>query len=253
MQGKCFDFTIQGLKKRLTDLLAQGYEFKSDFSETDSLQIVYLRHDVDLCLELARKIAVVESEMGISATFFLQVGSEFYNLFSKESSSIIEELMNLGHEVGLHFDARVDPNPNSMSATLAQEIDVLEQICRRKILFYSQHKPTELGWQNLSHPYAKDVREQTATRNIEYFSDSTGYFRWGDYRNTANNWGSFQLLLHPIWWSSDVPRHPRATLEEFLETYQGILHRKVAETVSKFASPDGSTFGWPKELSREEL
>ena len=253
MRGARFDFTIQGLEKRLIDLAAQGYEFGSDFSQTESSGVVYLRHDVDLSLRLARDVALVESQLNISATFFLQIGSEFYNLHSQEGRSIIGELVKLGHQVGLHFDSRVAVNSNSMSALLAQELEVLEQLTGGKIRYFSQHKPTELGWHTLSHPYAKDVREQTTTGNIEYFSDSTGYFRWGDYGSLTAHRGSFQLLLHPIWWSSATPRHPRASLEKFMEATQKGLYRQVSGTVSKFGHPNGHPLGWPTEITREVI
>ena len=74
MQGARFDFTIQGLEKRLIDLAAQGYEFGSDFSQTESSGVVYLRHDVDLSLRFARDVSLSESLLNSSATFFLQSG-----------------------------------------------------------------------------------------------------------------------------------------------------------------------------------
>ena len=253
MHATRFDFTIQGLENRLVALAAQGYEFGSDFSQTEGSGVVYLRHDVDLSLRFARDVALIESQMNISSTFFLQIGSEFYNLHSQEGRSIIGEIVKLGHQVGLHFDSRVAGNSNSMSALLAQELDLLEQLTGEKILYFSQHKPTEIGWQTLNHPHAIDVREQTTKGNIAYFRDSTGYFRWGDYGSWTANRGSFQLLLHPIWWSSVTPRHPRASLEKYIEATQEGLYRQVSGTVSKFGHPDGHPLGWPTEVTREVL
>jgi len=253
MGSKISDFTTAGLEKRLGDLQALGYQFSLDFSSRIGTGMVYLRHDVDLSLEIAREIARLETNLGVQATFFLQVGSSLYNSHSLESRSIIEEMLNLGHQVGLHFDARVARPTHSVSSFLAQEIDALEQLCGRKIRFFSQHKPTQLGWQTLHHSTAIDVREQVASGDVAYFSDSTGDFRWGDYRHRTATRGSFQLLLHPIWWSKAVPSHPRTSLENFVKETRKDLDNQVADTVAKFGLPDGHPLGWPADIPREVL
>ena len=75
-----------------------------------------LRHDVDLSLDAALRLAEVEAEAGVTATYFLMTESVFYNLASSEGATAIARLRELGHRIGLHavypharLDERFDP------------------------------------------------------------------------------------------------------------------------------------------------
>ena len=75
-----------------------------------------LRHDVDLSLEAALRVAELEAEAGAAATYFLMTRSVFYNLASPEGERAVGRLRELGHRVGLHalhphldLDGRFDP------------------------------------------------------------------------------------------------------------------------------------------------
>jgi hypothetical protein len=77
---------------------------------------VFLRHDVDLSLDAALRMAELEAERGAAATYFLMTESVFYNLASEEGRGATERLRELGHRVGLHavypsleLDERFDP------------------------------------------------------------------------------------------------------------------------------------------------
>jgi len=75
-----------------------------------------LRHDVDLSLDAALKLAELEADAGAQATYFLMTRSVFYNLASPEGDHALRHLRELGHRVGLHavypqldLDDRFDP------------------------------------------------------------------------------------------------------------------------------------------------
>jgi hypothetical protein len=102
---------------------AEEYEFVG-FDTEPRDGVIFLRHDVDLSLDAALRVAELESERGIAATYFLMTRSVFYNLASAEGERARARLRELGHRVGLHavyphvdFDDRFDPvlawhNPN---------------------------------------------------------------------------------------------------------------------------------------------
>jgi hypothetical protein len=72
---------------------------------------LFLRHDVDLSLDAAVRMAELEAEESANATYFLMTESVFYNLDSREGVTTLERLRSLGHRVGLHAvypNARVD-------------------------------------------------------------------------------------------------------------------------------------------------
>ncbi len=116
-----------------------GYAFAAfdrDPHEGDLL----LRHDVDLSLDAALRLAELEAQEGAFATYFLMTDSVFYNLASSEGRSALERLRKLGHRIGLHavypdarFDQRFDPvvawhnpDPTYMSAPVEAAANVME-------------------------------------------------------------------------------------------------------------------------------
>jgi hypothetical protein len=119
---------------------AGGYRFAS-FEEPPGPGDLMLRHDVDLSLEAALRMAEVEAEEGASATYLLMTESVFYNLASKEGVAAIARLRELGHRVGLHavhprvvLDERFDPvvawhnpEPEYMKNPIEGAVNVMQE------------------------------------------------------------------------------------------------------------------------------
>ena len=94
---------------------AGGYRF-AHFDEPPRGRDLLLRHDVDLSLDAALRMATLETDAGVSATYFLMTESVFYNLASSEGTAALARLAELGHRVALHavypkavLDDRFDP------------------------------------------------------------------------------------------------------------------------------------------------
>jgi hypothetical protein len=94
---------------------AGGYRF-AHFDDAPSEGSVILRHDVDLSLDAAVRMAELENDADAAATYFLMTESVFYNLDSSEGTAAIERLRELGHRVAQHavypnapMDGRFDP------------------------------------------------------------------------------------------------------------------------------------------------
>jgi hypothetical protein len=119
---------------------AGGYRFAS-FEEPPGRGDLLLRHDVDLSLDAALRMAELEAEEGASATYFLMIESVFYNLASKEGVAAIARLRELGHRVGLHavhprvvLDDRFDPvvawhnpEPGYMTKPIEGVVNVMQE------------------------------------------------------------------------------------------------------------------------------
>ena len=60
-----------------------------------------LRHDVDYSTAAALRLARLEAERGVYATYFLLPNSFYYNLLSPEHADVPSRLAALGHEVDL--------------------------------------------------------------------------------------------------------------------------------------------------------
>jgi hypothetical protein len=117
-----------------------GYRFAT-FDGAPAAGEVILRHDVDLALDAALRMAELESEAGAVATYFLMTRSVFYNLASDEGESALARLRELGHRVGHHavhphvdLDERFDrvvawhnPDPEFMRAPLDGAVNVMAE------------------------------------------------------------------------------------------------------------------------------
>ena len=125
-------FDLGHYAEMLAAAKAGGYRF-APFEGAPQEGTVLLRHDVDLSLDAALRMAELEHAAGAAATYFLMTESVFYNLDSKEGVAAIAHLRELGHRVGLHavypsapLDERFDPvvawhnpDPEYMRAPLA--------------------------------------------------------------------------------------------------------------------------------------
>jgi hypothetical protein len=137
VSGCSFDFAHY--REIVEAARAGGYRF-ARFGEGPSDGDVFLRHDVDLSLDAALRMAELEHGLEATATYFLMTESVFYNLASNEGVAAIARLRELGHRVGLHavypnatLDPRFDPvvawhnpDPEYMRAPLAEAVNVME-------------------------------------------------------------------------------------------------------------------------------
>jgi len=119
---------------------AGGYGFASFDREPQTGDLI-LRHDVDLSLDAAVRMAELERSLAARSTYFLMRESVFYNVSSSEGRETLERLRDLGHRVGLHavwpsaeLDERFDPvvawhnpDPEYMRAPIPGAVNVMEE------------------------------------------------------------------------------------------------------------------------------
>jgi hypothetical protein len=117
-----------------------GYRF-ARFGTGPEAGDLFLRHDVDLSLDAALRMAELERSENATATYFLMTESVFYNLASKEGTAAIRRLRELGHDVALHavypnadLDERFEPvvawhnpDPEYMTAPIEGALNVMDK------------------------------------------------------------------------------------------------------------------------------
>jgi hypothetical protein len=133
-------FDLTHYRELLDAARAGGYRF-AHFDQPPRRGDLILRHDVDLSLDAARRMAKLEAEAGATATYFLMTESVFYNLASNEGVAAIAALRDLGHRVGLHavypnavLDERFDPvvawhnpDPEYMTRPIDGAVNVMQE------------------------------------------------------------------------------------------------------------------------------
>ncbi|MBN1872273.1 MAG: hypothetical protein JW800_06850, partial [Candidatus Omnitrophica bacterium] len=123
-----------------------GYRFPrlSDYRDwIDKYQrFLLVRHDVDISPLNAAKMAEIEHSIGISTTYCLRVHSIFYNVSAPPFYDAIRDIVEMGHEIGLHYDAAFyDKAGMAFSKGIKAEAGYLEALFGIKVRTVSQHKP----------------------------------------------------------------------------------------------------------------
>jgi hypothetical protein len=95
------DFTLKTYKLLLQTLKNKGYTFITfhDYPNLNlNLNLIILRHDVDLKPQNSLATAKIEHEMGIKGSYYFRAVPESWD------ETIIREIAAMGHEVGYHYE-----------------------------------------------------------------------------------------------------------------------------------------------------
>ena len=100
------DFTLNAYHDLLVALKQHGYETltmqqyvdQQKTSKESNRKIVVLRHDVDLRADRSLDFAKLENSLGMRATYYFRV------IPQSNKPHIISEIVELGHEIGYHYE-----------------------------------------------------------------------------------------------------------------------------------------------------
>jgi hypothetical protein len=182
-------FDLEHYRELIRAAVAGGYRF-AFFDREPEAGVILLRHDVDLSLAAALRMAELEAAAGAAATYFLMTRSIFYNLASEEGEAALARLRGLGHRVGLHavwprveLDERFDP-------------------------VVAWHNPDP---EFIREPLHGAVNAMESPWGDVYRSDSNQHWRHGCPHAglAASAFERLQLLTHPEIWV-----YPGATMRE---------------------------------------
>jgi hypothetical protein len=173
-----------------------------------------------MSLAAALEMAKFEAHRDISATYFVLLRSPLYNLLTEENTDFLRQILALGHDVGLHFDAALYEGEITVLNQAAEvECAVLEGFIGRQVEVISLHRPRPvlLGY---DQPIAGRIHSYQPKYffKMGYCSDSRGGWHHGypfDHEAVAGR-RAMQLLTHPIWWTGAYGP-PEDKLQEFIK------------------------------------
>lgn len=207
------DFT-EGSYRKLLSLAKKNW----DFCQYDNIpwrtRFILWRHDVDFSLNRSLSLARIEHEEGVKATYFVNPHSEFYNVAEQAQYWIIQQILLLGHRLGLHFDAAFHNVRNEAELDLLVEHEArgLEDLFGAKIAAFSFHNPVEahLVYDAEHCGGLVNCYSQRFKRDVAYCSDSNGLWRHRRLHDVlaAASDPCLQVLTHPGWWQ-EKPMPPR--------------------------------------------
>jgi hypothetical protein len=215
------DFTEKNYKQIL-DLIKSKYDVLKFDEIKGEKRFVILRHDIDFSIHRARKLARFEKQKGLKACYFLWLGSFFYNVFEREIQALLMEIIDMGHDIGLHFDSANYGIHSEKDLTywLNFEKRILETTLKVKIKTFSFHNPTDDTLQYNKDKYAGMINTYSRyfRNEVGYCSDSNGYWRYEKLVEILKKekYEKLQILIHPGWWV-DVPMAPKRRIRRCIE------------------------------------
>lgn len=203
------------------------------------------RHDIDFSAHRALRIATIEQEEGVKATYFIHLHSAFYHPLDPENADKIRQIVALGHDIGLHFDVWFyrDLFPDEGPDVLAERIlfflrlerDLLEKTFECAIGSFSLHNPDFRTFRGIDadevegmvNAYSRHLRS-----HFTYVSDSNGYWRFIRLQDLLEG-GAVQrlhVLTHPGWWTP-VAMSPRDRISRCIAGRAASQHRYYDELI----------------------
>lgn len=205
------DFTLENYQRLIRLAKEKGFQFilhKDEFV-SERKDIIW-RHDVEFEPDIALRMAQIEKEEGVIATYFFQAHSGYYNLFSKHYTEVFNQIKDLGHLVGLHFDCRYwgIQDEKQLDKYISLDRVYLEESLGVKIDTFSFHNTTSFTQSCLEYKYGGliNVYSTFFKEHYNYCGDSLGYWRFDRLEDVLNDESvqHLQVLTHDANWSDET-------------------------------------------------
>lgn len=201
------NFTYQAYKNLIQLLREHDYTICDYHNYAQVRRSVILRHDIDLEIEKAVKMARLEQEIGVSSTYFVLVSSNFFNIFSKRNQAYLREICDMGHAVGLHFDEVKYDDQTDLVQVMEEEAALLERCLGREVKSLSMHRPSQT---TLEADYKVAGGRIVNSYGTEFFhrhkyvSDSRRNWREDVVAIIqSGEYDRLHVLTHPFWYDEE--------------------------------------------------
>jgi hypothetical protein len=231
------DFGSADYQRLLGDLGTAGYALRPVTAMrldggNGTGRTAYLRHDVDFHIQLVEPLAEVEQRAGVRATYYVLL-SQHYNAWQRDNRSVLRRLVDMGHEVGLHYDLETYPtDPEAARSQLRREVETLEMLVQEPVRTVVMHQPS-LGGADIFlsvdeyvHPH-----DPRAGDGLMYVSDSCRGWRDDTLLRCWTDEAPPRLLLntHPELWLAPEITDPLEYLD-FLVDASSLPYRRFIDT-----------------------
>jgi hypothetical protein len=163
---------------------------------------VELIHDVDDQSDNLLDFAAIEKEAGFSAKYFIRTHAKTYNPYSLPYVKRFRRLVELGAELGLHFEPSFYDR-DELALGMEREASMLEFVLKAPIRYVSLHEPARGG--NLDEAVVPSrfryySYDSAHYRGKKYVSESAGRWREGCFCQHTGKHARLIVLTHPNWW-----------------------------------------------------
>jgi hypothetical protein len=192
----------------LLDRAAEGHLFEP-FGTTETRPHVLWRHDIDISPHRAARLARLEAERGLRATYFVHLHSWFYNAFEASCRDLLVGIA-ADHDIGLHFETSFYGDASPVE-NLATERETLCRLVGAPVRSFAFHNiGTGNPW---TAPIYAGLVNAYGLTGYAYASDSNGFWRHGqpDFDQPR-----LQVLTHAEWWTP-VEMPPRQRVQRAID------------------------------------
>ncbi len=201
-----------------------------------------LRHDVDYSTAAALRLAAQEARRGVRASYFLLTGGPYYNLLGHAHADVPARLVDLGHEVGLHYDVRFFRafDRARWRELLAAQAELLGRLSGVPVISIAMHQPALHGGDPFRDTRYLNAYDHRFCGGMAYVSDSCR--AWRDATWDVLDGGAvparLQLLLHPVNWAAQDRTRTRIFREVHAELRDEVT-RSERELMGQIARHSG--------------
>ena len=179
------DFTLSKFKELCEEITLLNYQV---FGVRNYLKLaevsnkfIIIRHDIDGNLDIALKMAEIECEYNINSTYYVRMIDSVFQ------PAIIRKFVNMGHEVGYHYEVldKAKGNKNKAIEIFKEELSMLRNVCDVDTI--CMHGNPRTPWDN------KDIWKDYQFKDFDIIGEP---YLSIDFKNilylsdTGRNWGS---------------------------------------------------------------
>lgn len=234
------EFTYSAYCGLLRSLREQDYVFRNYHNYEGASRCVILRHDIDTSLSQAVKLAELEAEEGVRATYFVLLRTDFYNAASKAGQAALRRIQSFGHEVGLHFDeASYVPalGPDGIVQNIIKECGLLSALLETEVSSVSMHRPSKTTLDaDYAIPGIVNSYGKTFFHDFKYLSDSRR--RWREPVLNIVRSGEYDrlhILTHAFWYHEEEEDIAR-TVGAFIRSANKERYQQMVENITDLPS-----------------
>lgn len=203
------EFTYDSYFQHIKHLLDKGYNIVYYGDKTPGKKVI-LRHDVDFSLRKSAELAKREAESGlnIASVYYVLLRTNFYNVFSHESEKYIRQILDCGHEIGLHFDETFYSfnSKEEFKEAVHKEVALLEQVTGKPITSVSMHRPSkfvlegDIQFDGIINSYSQEYFKEW-----KYVSDARMNWREDlDEIVESGKHEKIQIVTHAFWYADQL-------------------------------------------------
>jgi len=244
IQSDCFSLALY--EETLRKAIALHYEFptvsqlKSGFANYP--RFLLLRHDIDSSPRYALQMAQLERRLGVQSSYYVLMHSLHYNPASPPHWDALREIVDMGFEVGLHYETDFfeKRNLDPLQGVL-KDVAALEAILHLQVRSVSQHRPASNTFLEKLNDFYVDAYNHDLMHNVLYISDSGFKWREKSLLELLGTTDRIHALIHPLTWSyngmdmaatyrrisSEIQQEIRDSLEDFISSTNRYLAERA--------------------------